>query len=643
MQPRLVAVNGVLKGETYELPEGEISIGRDPSNQIVLNDQSVSNRHCLFNITSERVVITDLGSFNSTLVNGVPVSEKTLTQGDQVAVGENLFFFLSGSDESSLTLKAVHLEDEDLMTRSTVRLQKENALYLKPENVMEDLPSAARIARDLNALLKISMTISSVRSSKALQQRLLELILEVIPAERGAIIQFGTIPGEATSLVGWNRQARSEQEVRVSQTIIKQVSQEGDAVLSNDVLESSSMGKAESLRLAKTRSLLCVPLTLLDEIVGVIYLDTTDESVKFDEEHLQLMMGIAGLAAVALENTLYLEWIENENQQLLEASQVTHQMIGNSTPMRKIYRMIGHFAPTDLLVLIHGESGTGKELAAHAIHLNSLRADGPFVAVNCAAFADTLFENEFFGHEREAYSGAATRRKGLLEAADGGTMFLDEIGDLTSGAQAKLLRVIEAQEFRRVGGTEVVHVDIRVVAATNRNLKEAVMNNTFRADLYHRLNGISFEMPPLRERGDDILSLTSYFIQKYNQKYKRGIANISREARAQLMAHSWAGNVRELKNTIERAVVMSGGDLLTTEFLPATLPLELGLGDEPSSNIHEAVKEAQKRVIINGFKQAKCNYTETANIIGVHPTHLHRLIRNLNLKPTLIQLTNRTI
>lgn len=643
MRPRLVAVNGVLKGETYELPEGEVSIGQDPSNQIVLNDQSVSKRHCLLNVASGRVVITDLGSFNRTLVNGVPVSEKTLTQGDQVAVGENLFFFLPGGGESSLTLKAVQLEDEDLMARSTVRLQKENALYLKPENVVKDLPSAARVARDLNALLKISTTISSVRSSKALQQRLLELILEVIPAERGAIIQFGTIPGEATSLVGWNRQARNEQEVRASQTIIRQVAQEGDAVLCNDVLENSGMGKAESLRLAGTKSLLCVPLTLLDEIVGAIYLDTTDESVKFDEDHLQLMMGIAGLAAVALENTLHLEWVENENQQLLEASQVTHQMIGNSAPMRKIYRMIGQVAPTDLLVLIHGESGTGKELAAHAIHLNSLRGDGPFVAINCAAFADTLFENEFFGHEREAYSGAATRRKGLLEAADGGTMFLDEIGDLTPGAQAKLLRVIETQEFRRVGGTEVVHVDIRVVAATNRNLREGVINNTFRADLYHRLDGFSFEMPPLRERGDDILSLTSYFIQKYNQKYKRCIANISREARAQLMAHSWTGNVRELKNTIERAVVMSSGDLLTTEFLPSTLPVESDPSGEPASNIHEAVKEAQKRVIINGFKQAKCNYTETANIIGVHPTHLHRLIRNLNLKPTLIQLANRTI
>jgi Nif-specific regulatory protein len=268
-------------------------------------------------------------------------------------------------------------------------------------------------------------------------------------------------------------------------------------------------------------------------------------------------MGIGGIAAVALENALHYEWVEGENLQLQAEAKLDHQMIGNSPPMRKVYNYIAQVAPTGSTVLIRGESGTGKELAAHAVHLNSRRAAGPFVEVNCAALPEALFESEFFGHEKGAFSGASVQKKGLLEVADGGTLFLDEVGELPLTTQAKLLRVLENNDFRRVGGTKTLKVDARVVAATNKDLEVALEQKVFRSDLYHRLNVLSFEMPPLRDRRDDILALAQHFILRFNEAHQRRVIGVSPEASGRLLKYHWPGNVRELKNVVERAVIMS--------------------------------------------------------------------------------------
>jgi transcriptional regulator with GAF, ATPase, and Fis domain len=643
MEPRLVSEGGVSSGSVYVLPEGKVSLGRDPSNQIVVDDASVSRHHCLFNRVAGQVSVTDLGSLNGTTVNGVSVSKRLLLGGDQVVAGDAHFLFLSEDkgDEDARFLSAVQLAHEDLPAQSKVRLRKERLAHLSPEKTLESLQESARSARDLRALLRISASINSVRGLNALQRQLLQLIFEVLPAERGAIVLTGTSPEEVISLIGWDKHARGEGKVRISQTVINQVLREGVSLLIEDVAADTELSKVESLRVARTSSLVCVPLVFFEEVIGAIYLETGDTASKFGAENLELLMGVASISAIALENALQFDWLESENQRLLEASQIKHQMIGNSLPMRKIYRLIGQIAPTDSTVLIRGESGTGKEMAAQAIHLNSLRADKPFVAINCAALPEQLFENEFFGHEREGFTGAASRHRGLLEVANGGTIFLDEVGELTPSVQGKLLRALEERKLRRVGGTESIEVDVRLVSATNKDLEESVKTNNFRKDLYYRLNVISFEMPSLRERGDDILLLASHFLRKYNQKYKRNITGITREARSRLLNHSWEGNVRELKNNIERAVVMGEGDLLTEEFLPGAPSEESAPEENPTLNMREAVREAQRRVIINSFKQSKCNYTETAKVIGMHPNHLHRLIRMLKLKSVLVQIASQ--
>jgi Nif-specific regulatory protein len=348
-----------------------------------------------------------------------------------------------------------------------------------------------------------------------------------------------------------------------------------------------------------------------------------------------LVTAISGIAAVALENARHFEWLVSENQRLQEDIQVEHNMIGESQRMRDVYQFIARVAPTSSTVLILGESGTGKELAARATHLNSPRKAKAFIAVNCAALTETLLESELFGHEKGAFTGAVAQKKGKLEVADGGTLFLDEVGEMPALLQVKLLRVLQEQEFERVGATRTLRVDIRLIAATNKDLEEAIRQGTFRQDLYYRLNVVSLSMPPLRERREDIPLLASYFVQKYSDKCNRKVRGISGEARARLTSYDWPGNVRELENAIERGVVLGTTDLILPEDLPEAVLETATPASGGVANYHEAVTEAKKQLILKAVEQAEGNYTEAAKLLGVHPNYLHRLIRNMNLRPEL--------
>jgi len=286
-------------------------------------------------------------------------------------------------------------------------------------------------------------------------------------------------------------------------------------------------------------------------------------------------------------------------------------------------------------VLITGESGTGKELAARALHRNSPRTGKPFVAINCAAIPEALLESDLFGHERGAFTGAAGQKKGRLEVADGGVVFLDEIGELAPALQVKLLRVLQEREFERVGGTHPIKVDIRLIAATNRNLEEAVRKAEFRQDLYYRLAVVELHMPPLRERKEDIPMLTRHFVQKYAKRCNVKARPVARETMATLVNYDWPGNVRELENAIERALVMGSSDVVLLEDLPDSV-LDQGSTDEATDGkYHARLKELKKELIQDAVERTRGNYVEAAAILGVHPNYLHRLIRNLGLKDIL--------
>jgi transcriptional regulator with PAS, ATPase and Fis domain len=357
---------------------------------------------------------------------------------------------------------------------------------------------------------------------------------------------------------------------------------------------------------------------------------------SFAKEDLELLSAIAGLGVIGIENARKFEQLENENRWLRAEVSLTHDMVGRSIRMREVYQFVERVAASDSTVLIFGESGTGKELAARAIHKNSSRKDQPFVGLNCAALTETLLESELFGHEKGAFTSAVGQKKGYLEVAEGGTIFLDEIGELSQILQAKLLRVLQEREFVRVGGTRPIKIDVRFLAATNRDLPKAVREEKFRADLFHRLNVISLTLPALRERPEDIPELAEYFAARYAKKCNRRVGGISEEALACLRRYDWPGNIRELENAMERAVVIGSSDKIMPEDLPEILQ-DSGedLGGRVPAKYHDAILNLKKQMILGALEQTAGNITDAANILGVHANYLHRLMRNLELRPKM--------
>jgi transcriptional regulator with GAF, ATPase, and Fis domain len=312
-------------------------------------------------------------------------------------------------------------------------------------------------------------------------------------------------------------------------------------------------------------------------------------------------------------------------------ARLQHGMVGSSCKIREVLALVARVAPTASTVLIQGETGTGKELVARAIHENSPRAMRPFVAINCAALTESLLESEMFGHEKGAFTGAIAQKKGKIEIAAEGTLFLDEISELSAGMQAKLLRVLQEREIEPVGSTRSIKVDVRIIAATNCNLRDAMQAGRFREDLFFRLNVVTIRTPPLRHRPEDVPALASSFVAKICAKYRVPQKTLSAEALSLLVRYEWPGNVRELENAMEHAVVLTAGAEIMPEDLPRSL-LETSKPAAHETNYSGAVKENKKQLVVRALEQAKGRYVEAAQILGLHPNSLLRLIRKLGLK-----------
>lgn len=635
MRPRLLVTAGPSKDAVIPLTLEESSVGRDPNNVVAISDPSVSRKHCVLRREDDgRFQIRDLESRNGTLVNGVAIKDHWLRHGDEIATGDSSFLFLVEEDERALPESQVEFDDRK-PTAETRVINPRDVVYLQPDRLLRELPSSSPLARNLSALLKISRVVHAIRDLEELQAQLLDLIFEVIPAGRGAILLSEGPNGDFNSLYARTRQAGQHQLVRVSRTIARHVLKENVAILGVDIAASDALRAVESLAVSEVRSLLCVPLSVFDRTIGCIYLDSTTSVNRFNEEHLQLIAGIAGISAVALDNARRAQWLEQENQRLTMEVRQEQNLVGEGARMKEIFQFLARVAPTDSTVLIEGESGTGKELAARALHGNSPRSNKPFVAINCAAIPETLLESELFGHERGAFTGAAGQKKGKLEVAEGGVVFLDEIGELAPALQVKLLRVLQERELDRVGGTHPIKIDVRVIAATNRDLQEAVRKAEFRQDLYYRLAVVKLTMPPLRERREDIPMLTRHFVQKNAKRCKVKAKPVSQEAMTVLKNYDWPGNVRELENAIERALVMGSSDMILLEDLPESLLEQPVQGEVHEGRYHMSVKELKKQLIVNAVEATHGNYVEAAAILGVHANYLHRLIRNLGLKDEL--------
>ncbi len=482
---------------------------------------------------------------------------------------------------------------------------------------------------ELSLLFEISQLLDQSMDLRDVVHQVLKAMSKRTGMMRGtlALLQRGT--GELVIEVAHGLTADEQKRGRylMSEGITGQVVRTGRAIAVPKVSE-------EPLFLNRTRSrqdldrrelsFICVPIKIGNETIGALSVDHLfDSNVSLDED-VRLLSIIASLIAQAVrlrqEAADGQRRLMEENQRLQEELRDRFRpanIIGRSSAMQDVFDLIGQVAPSDTSVLIRGESGVGKELVAHAIHYNSPRAPKPFVRVNCGALPENLIESELFGHEKGSFTGATARRKGRFELAHGGTIFLDEIGDLSPHTQIRLLRVLQEREFERVGGSETVRTNVRVVAATNRNLEDAIEAKQFRQDLFYRLNVFPIHIPGLRERRTDILELANYFVEKYSKQNSKKIQRISTPAIDMLTSYHWPGNVRELENVIERAVVLSQDDVLHGHYLPPTLQTAEASNTVMKGSLEETLGRIEKEMIVEALKNCRGNKSKAAHALGV--------------------------
>ena len=622
--PKLVSIVGSLCGGVFPLPENAtetFSIGRSVNNTLCIPDPSVSRNHCVLARRGSEIVITDRGSVNRTYINGMPRVEHTLRSGDEIQLGESLFLFVTEAEpgKAKIGLAAAAASPATGIHSASTQMLR--------------MPDSARASgafgQCFEALLAVGEAIPLAAPLEDLGHRILESLCCAVPADQGVLIVAGTGPGEPDSVSEW-RKAQGSDAVTVSTAaLLDRMSRESAPILWTRAAPGLP-GVAVGPRVT---SVLAVPLLAFERFVGALCLATADAKSGFEEEHLRFLGRAAGLAAALLDSALSARNRESEVRQRSAVANLEHNMVGEGPRMRRVYDTIAKVAPTDSTVLISGESGTGKELAANAIHRNSGRAGKPFVAINCAAITETLLESELFGHEKGAFTGAVAQKKGKLEEAHGGTVFFDEVTEMSPTLQAKLLRVLQERQFERVGGTHPIRTDVRIITATNRDLEDSIRRGAFRADLYYRLNVVSLLLPPLRERREDIEPLANHFVRKHSRKLKKVVHGISPPALALLHGYDWPGNVRELENAIERALVLGTTDRIQPEDLPESVIESGGSPAVSAGGFNDSITEAKKRLILETFQRCNGNHAEAARLLDLHPNSLHRMIRNLNLKP----------
>ena len=477
-------------------------------------------------------------------------------------------------------------------------------------------------------LYEISEALNVSIDLKKSLYRVLEILSNTMGMVRGTITILNPLRDEIRIEVahGLSRAAMERGKYKVGEGITGRVIQTGKALVVPKISEEPLFLDRTATRKAvhdKELSFICVPVKKGNQVVGALSVDRPYEEPYSLEDGEHLLSIIATMVA---QHVINLESIQLEKEQLREENcrlrqelakryRVTN-IIGNSNRMREVFLMISQVSKSNATALIRGESGTGKELVANAIHYNSLRAKNPFVKVNCVALPSNLIESELFGHEKGAFTGAIRQKRGKFELANKGTIFLDEIGSIGMDVQVKLLRVLQEKEFERVGGYETIKADVRIIAATNKNLEQAVEDDSFRSDLYYRLNVFPIYMPPLRERKTDVLLLADYFLEKYSKENQKDIRRFSTPAIDMLMQYHWPGNVRELENCIERAVLLCDEGVVHGYHLPPTLQTAEESDTVPGTSLEDAVVNLEREMIIDALKTTRGNMAKAAHLIS---------------------------
>lgn len=591
----LVVQRGDALLEIVQLPShGRVGIGRASSNRIVLEDPKCSREHCEIYFRNSHWIVRDLGSRNGLSIDDRRLEEDHELQfGESIRIGHCSLLFTDQHPRES-----VSGGDRDGFGDSEFEIVERQAATQFDNPALQRMKERREGATDLFRMARLMVAPTTVEE---LCHVVLDGLITYTGATLGGVLLGTNSQSPQTlsdlkpfSLVG------CEDSRKLSTYLTKIVLEDKDAILAHDISKHSSFAAQDSLRELAAESAICAPIRHGKRLFGVIHLYSWHVSEVMTQSDLEFILAVADQMGDHLSTLLEkqqlqvgLEKSRAQISELKDQLEEESELVGNSKELDGVRRSIARVAPTDALVLIRGESGVGKELVARAVHFKSNRKEQPFICVNCAALTESLLESELFGHEKGAFTGAASRRAGKFEQADGGTLFLDEIGEMSPEIQAKFLRVLEGQAFERVGGGDAIEVDVRVVTATNRDLEEAVREGTFRRDLFFRLQVIELNVPALRERPDDIPAIAQHFIRRFASKSGRKVKGFSTPAVRKLQSHPWPGNVRELRNVVERAVILSDNEYLQPEDIVLTT-LELDEQIEQAKTAGEIASMAEE-------------------------------------------------
>ncbi len=559
------------------------SLGRDPENDVAVDDPGLAPTalHVHYDGKEYAAAAHD----GEMIVNGKRRSSHRLARGDRIRIG--------GSE-------------------------------LSFDPVRTPVPDRARSGQRLvalDALVRFSERLFAATDVPSLLDELLDALLDVTQADKGFLIllEDGEMSVRAARNVA--RESIEGALERVSDSIVQRVVQTRRPLVVADALHDAEWSGSSSVVNLKLCSVLCAPLLQKGEVFGVIYLGNDDVVSLFDDRALEALTVFSAQASLLLENALLLDSLRRENVALREevSSRRFGDLVGAGSSMREVYRRIEKVASTDVSVLVTGETGTGKEIVAREIHRRSPRGTGPFVAVNCGAIPESLLESELFGHAKGAFTGAVATRGGRFQAAHGGTLFLDEVGEMPPALQVKLLRALQERAVTKVGDTRPEPVDIRVVAATNKQLEEEIRRGAFREDLYYRLHVVGIALPPLRERGDDVVVLARWFLQRFAKEFGSRVRGFTPSALVAMRKYAWPGNVRELENRVKKAAVLADRALVSADDLDLRADVL-----EPILPLAQAKEEFQRRYINDVLERNGGNRTKTAKDLGVDPRTIFR-------------------
>ncbi|MBL0196563.1 MAG: sigma 54-interacting transcriptional regulator [Myxococcales bacterium] len=643
---KLVVLRGALAGQTFSSAEDTVRLGRAEGNDVVLPDEHISSDHARFAVVGDRVLVRDLRSTNGTWLvrDGVRSAlseergrEMTVKHGDVVELGSGdrcvaLQLVLAGdADARVFALRRI----EDLAPATSIVEKDEGRLKLLYQ-AQKSIGAATDLAEVFTAIAEACFALVTTATHVTV------VLKDDEDAEARGSAAYVPVMTRVRGMSG-----APEGPIPVTRSIYRKVVAERAAILAADA--ASEVSQSESLMGAQIRATMGIPLWKGDDILGILQVDNRADSTVFSPADLEILAVLANNVSLAVANARLVRRLKNAEDRLrkenafLKGREETRrsggkgpvEIVGKSAPMRALSGQLDKVVDTRVTVLIEGETGVGKELVASAVHYRSRRREKLFVSQNCAALPENLLESELFGHKKGAFTGAHDDKKGLFEIADGGTLFLDEVTEMPLSLQSKLLRVLQEGEVRPVGATHERRVDVRIVAATNRNLEKEVAEGRFREDLYYRLKVFPLRVPPLRERREDIPPLAEHFLLRFSSEFGRPAAGFTQQAMELLQGYDWPGNVRELQNEVQRLCIqVDPGGFVTPELLSPRVRQVEGMLDRvkpTKGTLKEMMDQVERWLLIEALREHGNNKTACAKSLGITREGLHKKLRSFGL------------